>query len=179
MPAETPAPLRRWWWRTPLAIRLLPATALLAATAATGISALPTSASPELAHPAPLPAAPPPPAPPVPTTTPTPTTTTTQPGPTTPPTTTTRTTTTTTTTTTQRPTPPPPRPRPNHHQEQPTPTPTTTRTSDDHDDDEDWVPVVTEKEHCSHEGDVARTPSGAAARCERDDDGELRWTTRW
>ncbi|TDD32402.1 hypothetical protein, partial [Saccharopolyspora elongata] len=52
--------------------------------------------------------------------------------------------------------------------------PTTTSTGDD-----DWVPEVTEGERCSREGDVGRTSSGAAASCERDDHGKLRWTTQW
>ncbi|MGW1675955.1 hypothetical protein [Saccharopolyspora sp. NPDC002376] len=47
------------------------------------------------------------------------------------------------------------------------------------DPDEDSVLVVTENEHCSEEGDFARTPSGAAARCERAADGKLRWTSQW
>lgn len=181
MPAEHPALLRRWWWRSPVAVRLLPATALVAATAAAGLHALPSGPD-KLAQPATPPAAPAPAAaaptttvapptttaPTSPTTSPrpatsTPSTTSRTPVPTAPPT--------TASTTPRPPEAPPPPPRP---------TTAPTSTSDDADDEEeDGIPVVRENQRCSEEGAVARTPSGAAATCRTAPDGELRWTTRW
>ncbi|MGW5641441.1 hypothetical protein ACWEV3_03780 [Saccharopolyspora sp. NPDC003752] len=176
MPAEHPDPLRRWWWRTPLAARLLPAVALLTATGAGALSALPAGSQDV--------ATPPPPRAPVdylaPTTTAVTTTTTaaetTEPEPAAPPTTsssrpqptTTAAPVTTTTSSRPQPTRAPTPPGWDHGR------PTTTSTSGD-----DWVPEVTEGERCSREGDVGRTSSGAAASCERDDHGKLRWTTQW
>ncbi|MGP4018902.1 hypothetical protein [Saccharopolyspora sp. 5N708] len=178
MPAEHPDQLRRWWWKSPLAARLLPAVALLAATGAGVVGAMPDAGGHGIANP------PHPPQAPVgyltPTnTTPTTTTTTTattEPEPTTIPTSTpttsrppTTTTTSTSTTTTSRQTRPP-RPTSTDTDERPRPT------TNPHDD---WVPVVTEGDRCSREGDFARTPDGAAASCRRADDGKLRWTTQW
>ncbi|MEV0049410.1 hypothetical protein AB0H34_02800 [Saccharopolyspora shandongensis] len=175
MPAEHPDPLRRWWWRTPLAARLLPAVALLTATGAGALSALPAGGQ-DLATT-------PPPRTPVdyvaPTTTTAPVTTATTAAETAeaepvsssttsssrkPTTTAPVTTTTPPAQPTRGPTPPGrDRGRP------------TTSTGDGG----DWVPEVTEGERCSREGDVGRTSSGAAASCERDDHGKLRWTTQW
>jgi hypothetical protein len=175
LPAEHPDQLRRWWWKTPLAARLLPAVALLTATGAGVVSALPAGDQDRTASP------PPPHAPPgylAPTTAPPPsTTTTTQPEPITPP---------NTPTTTQPPAPPN------------TPTTTTTRrppttqssppSTEDNGDQrprptpgqgDNGSPVVTEGERCTKEGDFAQTSTGEAATCERDDDGKLRWTTQW
>ncbi|QIZ38184.1 hypothetical protein [Saccharopolyspora sp. ASAGF58] len=176
MPAEHPDQLRRWWWKSPLAARLLPAAALLTATGVGVINALPTG-NQDLATP------PQPPRVPVshltPVTTsmaPPTTTTTTEPEPTTPPSTTTTTskppTTSATPTTTQQPQPTRLPNPPGHNGDNGRPRPTTTSKDDP-------GPVVDEGERCSQEGDFGRTTSGAAASCERADDGKLRWTTQW
>ncbi|MEV6227559.1 hypothetical protein AB0L88_06680 [Saccharopolyspora shandongensis] len=179
LPAEHPDPLRRWWWRTPLAARLLPAVALLTATGAGALSALPAGGQ-DLATT-------PPPRTPVdyvaPTTTAPVTTTTTaaettEAEPVSSPTTSSSRKATTTTAAPVTTITPPAQPT-----RGPTPPgrdrgrPTTSTTSIG--DEDGWVPEVAEGERCSREGDVGRTSSGAAASCERDDHGKLRWTTQW
>lgn len=180
LPAEHPDPLRRWWWRTPLAARLLPAVALLTATGAGALSALPAGGQ-DLATT-------PPPRTPVdyvaPTTTTAPVTTTASAAETaeaepvsSPTTSSSRKATTTTAapvTTTTPPAQPTRGPTP-PGRDRGRPTTSTTSTGDE----DGWVPEVTEGERCSREGDVGRTSSGAAASCERDDHGKLRWTTQW
>lgn len=175
--SDHPGLLRRWWWKSPLAARLVPASGLVAAVAFTAVGALPDPApatAPAARHlapapaptsapvlpPAPSPTTPPPPAPPPETTPSAPrsTTTTTTGEPSSP----------APTTTTPRPAPlppPPPRPQP--------PEPTTTTTT------EEAVPVVTPGKRCERQGDAGRTYEGAAASCQPDDDGDLRWTTQW
>ncbi|MBB5158328.1 hypothetical protein [Saccharopolyspora phatthalungensis] len=185
MPAEHPDQLRRWWWKTPLAVRLLPAAALLIATGTGVLSALPAGGQDLAALPQP-PQAPigylaqttTAPAPATPTTT-------TEPEPATP--TTTPTNTTTTSTTTPRPTTstttttPPQQPQPTHPDIPPgqdgnngRPHPTTATTTDE----QESAPTVTEGQRCSHQGDVGSTASGAPASCQRSGDGKLRWTTQ-
>lgn len=181
MPAEHPDQLRRWWWKSPLAVRLLPAAALLTATGAGVINTLPTG-SQDLATPPQPSRVPVSHLAPVTTSMAPPTTTTTEPEPTTPPSTTTSTTSKrptpsaapTTTTPTQQPQPTRPANPPGHDGDNGRPRTTTTTNHD-----ADWVPVVDEGERCSREGDPGRTSSGAPASCERADDGKLRWTTQW
>jgi hypothetical protein len=175
LPAEHLHPLRRWWWKTPLAARLPVAVALLAATGASVVSALPAGDQNRTAFPppphaptgrlAPTTTAPPsttPNTPPEPVTTPSTLTTTTtrRPATLTPPTQTTRQTPATQST------------RPPNQDDDPRPHPTTNQ-------NDNRGPVVTEGERCNKEGDFAQTSSGTVVTCERDDDGKLKWTTQW
>ncbi|GAA4833510.1 hypothetical protein [Saccharopolyspora rosea] len=148
MPVDHPDPVRRWWWRSPLPARLLPALGLLGATATALASALPSTGADDLSehlpsrHTTPAHTA----APLSPTPTPTPTSGTRPEGSRTPHPATTATT---------------------------RPTPASTAPADD------WVPVVVTDRPCDQRGDFARTANGAAASCEPDDHGRLRWTTQW
>lgn len=50
MPVDHPDPARRWWWRSPLPVRLLPALGLLGATATALVSALPSTGADDLSE---------------------------------------------------------------------------------------------------------------------------------
>ncbi|WP_406690935.1 hypothetical protein REH65_01565 [Saccharopolyspora sp. ID03-671] len=159
MPARSPAPLRLWW-KSPLAVRLLPALALITATGAGVVANLPaTPDQPQASPPAPqvvhlAPTTTPPPPPPEttaaePTTSPSPTSTTTSK----------RSSSTRRTTST---TPPPPPP-------ETTTAPTTTSHPG-----AQRPPEVAAGQPCDEPGDVARGEDGDRYVCDYTD-GAWRW----